>query len=175
MAEDHEATQEEITSANEELQSTNEELQSTNEELETAKEELQSTNEELTTVNDELQNRNNDLTRLNNDLVNLLGTVDFPIVMVGADGRIRRFTPAAGKLLNLLPADVGRPIGDIRPGFDEPNLQALVSEVMETITIKEQEVRNREGRSFRLQVRPYKTTDNRIDGAVISLDRYHAS
>ena len=169
VAEDHEATQEEITSANEELQSTNEELQSTNEELETAKEELQSTNEEMTTVNEELQNRNSDLTQLNNDLVNLLGTVDFPIVMVGADGRIRRFTPAAGKLLNLLPTDVGRPIGDIRPGFDEPNLQSLVSEVMETITIKEQEVCNREGRSFRLQARPYKTTDNRIDGAVISL------
>ena len=169
VAEDHEATQEEITSANEELQSTNEELQSTNEELETAKEELQSTNEELTTVNDELLNRNNDLTRISNDLVNLLGTVEFPIVMVGADCRIRRFTPTAGKLLNLLPADIGRPVGDIRPGFDEPNLQSLVSEVMETITLKEQEVRTREGRSYRLQVRPYKTTDNRIDGAVISL------
>ena len=169
VAEDHEATQEEITSANEELQSTNEELQSTNEELETAKEELQSTNEELTTVNDELQNRNSDLTRISNDLVNLLGAVEFPIVMVGADGRIRRFTPAAGKLLNLLSTDIGRPVGDIRPGFDEPNLQTLVSEVMETITLKEREVRNHEGRSFRLQVRPYKTTDNRIDGAVISL------
>ena len=169
VAEDHEATQEEITSANEELQSTNEELQSTNEELETAKEELQSTNEELTTVNDELQNRNADLIRLNNDLVNLLGTVEFPIVMVGADSRIRRFTPAAGKLLNLLPTDVGRPIGDIRPGFDDPNLQSLVSEVIETITVKEREVCTREGRSYRLQARPYKTTDNRIDGAVISL------
>ena len=169
LVEEFESTQEEITSANEELQSTNEELQSTNEELETAKEELQSTNEELTTVNDEMQNRNNDLTRLNNDLVNLLGTIDFPIVMVGADGLIRRFTPAAGKLLNLLPGDVGRPIGNIRPDFDKPDLQALVSEVMDTITIKEQEVRNHEGRAFRLQVRPYKTTDNRIDGAVISL------
>lgn len=169
LVEEFESTQEEITSANEELQSTNEELQSTNEELETAKEELQSTNEELTTVNDELQNRNSDLNRLNNDLVNLLGAVDFPIVMVGVDGRIRRFTPTAGKLLNLLPADVGRPIGDIRPGFDQPDLQPLVSEVIETITVKEQEVHTREGHIFRLQVRPYKTTDNRIDGAVISL------
>ncbi len=169
LAEDHEATQEEITSANEELQSTNEELQSTNEELETAKEELQSMNEELTTVNDELQNRNIDLMQVNNDLINLLGAVDFPIIMVGADGRIRRFTPTAGKLLNLRPSDVGRPIGDIRPDFEGPDLQTLVSDVMETITVKEQEVCSREGQWYRLQARPYKTIDNRIDGAVISL------
>ncbi len=169
LAEDHEATQDEITSANEELQSTNEELQSTNEELETAKEELQSMNEELTTVNDELQNRNIDLMQVNNDLINLLGAVDFPIIMVGADGRIRRFTPTAGKLLNLRPSDVGRPIGDIRPDFEGPDLQTLVSDVMETITVKEQEVCSREVQWYRLQARPYKTIDNRIDGAVISL------
>jgi two-component system CheB/CheR fusion protein len=144
-------------------------LQSTNEELETAKEELQSNNEELTTVNDELQTRNNELNRLNNDLVNLLGAVDFPIVMLEADGRIRRFTSAAEKILNLLPSDIGRQIGEIRPGFDEPNLQALVSEVMESMTLKELEVSNREGRNFRLLARPYKTSENKIDGAVISL------
>ncbi len=144
-------------------------MQSTNEELETAKEELQSNNEELTTVNDELQTRNNELNRLNNDLVNLLGAVDFPIVMLEADGRIRRFTSAAEKILNLLPSDIGRQIGEIRPGFDEPNLQALVSEVMESMTLKELEVSNREGRNFRLLARPYKTSENKIDGAVISL------
>ena len=97
VIEQQEATNEELQSANEEAQSANEELQSINEELETSKEEIQSSNEELATVNDELQNRNLELSRVNNDLVNLLGSVQMPIVMLGPDLRIRRFTPAGGE------------------------------------------------------------------------------
>lgn len=168
LIEDYEATQEEATSANEELQSTNEEFQSTNEELETAKEELQSANEELITLNDELQNSNNDLTKLNNDLMNLLATGNFPIIMLSADGQIRRFTSLAGKLLNLVPSDVGRLIGSIKPNFKGPDLQDLVTDVMEKVTVEEFEIESQEGRYFQVQVRPYTTMDNKIDGAVIS-------
>src|SRR5205823_2299816 len=102
---EHEAVQEEMRAAGEETLANNEELQTTNEELETAKEELQSSNEELTTVNEELQNRNTELSQANNDLLNLFGNVNIPVVMVGNDLRIRRFTPPAQKLLNLSPAD----------------------------------------------------------------------
>src|SRR5204862_6935197 len=104
---------EELQSANEEVQSASEELQSINEELETSKEEIQSSNEELATVNEELQHRNAELAESNNDPNNLLSSVQMAIVMLGPDLRIRRFTPAAEKLLNLIPADVGRPIADI--------------------------------------------------------------
>src|SRR5262249_37836787 len=93
IIEEQEATNEELKSANEEILSSNEELQSTNEELQTAKEELQSTNEELTTVNEELNVRNLELTQTNNDLNNLLANVNIPVVMLGSDLRIRRFTP----------------------------------------------------------------------------------
>src|SRR5262249_52712888 len=93
IIEEQEAMNEELRSANEEIQSSNEELQSTNEELETAKEELQSTNEELTTLNEELENRNQELALANNDLINLLASVDIPIVMLDANLRIRRFNP----------------------------------------------------------------------------------
>ena len=115
LIEEYETTQEELIASNEELQSTNEELQSTNEELETAKEELQSANEEMTTINDELQTRNAEMNQLTNDLTNLLASVDIPIVMVGPDAKIRRFTPKASQTLNLIPSDVGRSIGDIKP------------------------------------------------------------
>lgn len=169
LIQDFEITQEEFTSMNEELQSTIEELQSTNEELETAKEELQSANEELTTVNDELQSRNMDLSKLNDDLVNLLGCMDIPIVMVDVEGCVRRFTPKAGKMLNLIPSDLGRPISDINPNFDKLDLGSLVSEVIETIAIKEMNIQDREGSWFRLQIRPYKTAENKIEGAVIAL------
>ncbi len=169
IIEEQEATNEELKSANEEIQSSNEELQSTNEELETAKEELQSANEELTTVNEELQNRNSELVQVNNDLSNLLASVSIPIVMLGPDLRIRRFTPLAEKALNLIPTDVGRPLMDIKPNVEVPNLEALLREVIDTLTIKELEVQDRNGTWYSMWIRPYKTTDNKIDGAVLSL------
>ena len=39
----------------------------------------------------------------------------------------------------------------------------------ETLNAHERTVRNLEGREYSLRVRPYRTTDNRIDGAVITL------
>ena len=61
---------------------------------------------------------------VNDDLLNLFGSVNIPIVMVSRDLRIRRFTPPAERLLNLIATDLGRPIGDIRPNFDFPDLDA---------------------------------------------------
>ena len=167
--EEQETMNEELRSANEEIQSSNEELQSTNEELETAKEELQSTNEELTTVNEELNNRNAELNQLNNDLHNLLTGVNIPIVMLGQDLRIRRFTAPAGQVLNLIATDVGRPIGDITPNIEIPDLKRLVSEVVDSLITIEQEVHDRTGHWYSMRVRPYRTADGRIDGVVISL------
>ncbi len=168
LSEEYETTQEALTASNEELQSTNEELQSTNEELETAKEELQSSNEELTTVNDELQIRNAELLQAANDLNNILSSVDIPIALVGSDSKIRRFTPNASKPLKIIPADVGRPIGDIKPDIHIQHLDKIVSEVMKTSVIKEMDAQDGTGKWHRLQVRPYRTVENKIDGAVIA-------
>ena len=169
ILEQQEAANEELRSANEEVLSSNEELQSTNEELETAKEELQSLNEELTTVNEQLQARNLELNRLNNDLSNFFGSTQIALVMLGSDLRLRRFTPAAAKAFNLHDADVGRPLGDIRFSVDVPDLEALVLETQETMQLREQEVQDREGRWHLLRIRPYRTAENKIEGAVVAL------
>ena len=168
VLEEHDAGREELRSANEEIQSSNEELQSTNEELETAKEELQSTNEELTTLNEELQTHNSELNEVNNDLINFLGSAHVAIVMVGGDLRIRRFTAAAQAVANLIPADVGRPLGDIQPNVNVPDLGPLILEVMDTLTTCERDVQDRKGRWYSLRIRPYKTADGKIDGAVLT-------
>lgn len=144
-------------------------MQSTNEEIETAKEELQSTNEELTTVNDELADRNMELSLVNNDLMNLLGSVQIPIVMLEGDLRIRRCTPAAEKVLNIIPTDVGRKISDIKPNINIRDLEELVLEVVDTISVVEREVHDQDGDWYSLRIRPYRTTDNRIDGVVLTL------
>ncbi|HEX4966197.1 MAG TPA: chemotaxis protein CheB [Thermoanaerobaculia bacterium] len=169
VIEDQGAANEELQAANEEVLSSNEELQSLNEELETAKEELQSSNEELNTLNEELQNRNLELGLLGDDLINLLAGLHLPVVLLGSDLRLRRFTPAAARLMNLLPGDVNRPLSDIRPNFDLPSLEVSILEAIETVTVIEREVQDREGAWYSLRIRPYKTRDNRIDGAVIVL------
>jgi two-component system CheB/CheR fusion protein len=174
LIEEHETTAEEFKTANEEVLSSNEELQSTNEELETAKEELQSSNEELTTVNEELQNRNLELSTANNDLLNVLENVNIPVVIVNNDVRIRRFTPAAQKLLNLLASDVGRYLGDIRPNIEFDNLGQLARETIENSSIHEAEVRDSLGVWYMLRTRPYKTSENKVEGAVITFQDINA-
>ncbi|HMG22608.1 MAG TPA: ATP-binding protein, partial [Kofleriaceae bacterium] len=159
---------EELETAKEELQSTNEELQSSNEEIQTAKEELQSTNEELETVNEELQRGNVRLSEANDDLLNVLASVDIAIIIVDPERRVRRFTPKARAVMKLIPGDVGRPIADLQPSVDVTGLDAMIAEVIETLAVREAEVHHPDGTSYRMQIRPYRTMDHKISGAVIA-------
>ena len=167
--EELETSNEELKSSNEELQSSNEELQSTNEELETSKEELQSTNEELSTVNDELQNRMDELSVSNDDLVNLLATVAPPVVMVSMDLRLRRLTESAEELFGLSSEDLNRPLSILRPFLPHVELERLCRMVIDRLLPVQQEVHAADGRKFELRIRPYRTTDHVIGGAVFSL------
>ena len=185
VQEEHDAANEELQAANEEGQSANEELQSINEELETSKEELESTNEELTTVNEEMTHRNVELNHLNADLNNLHVSIHTAILVLGRDLTIRRFTPLAERAFNLLATDVGRPLGGIRHNLLAPpgvaptgagdslalplDLENLIRDVIDTVSVREREVQDRQGRWYSLRVRPYLTLDNRIDGAVLAL------
>ncbi len=160
---------EELKSANEEMQSVNEELQSTNEELETSKEELQSVNEELATVNAELQNRVADLSRSNNDMNNLLAGTGIGTIFVDHQLRIQRFTPAVTQVINLILTDVGRPVGHIVSnlvGYDR--LVADVRAVLDSLVPTECEVQTQTGAWYLLRIRPYRTLENVIEGAVIT-------
>src|SRR5947209_4309670 len=169
IIEEQEATNEELKSANEEIESSNEELETTNEELETAKEELQSTNEELTTLNEELSNRNLEMMEVTGELNNLLASIQMPIVMVDNALTVRRATPAARDAFNILPTDIGRPLTELRPNIDVPDLENILREVIETLGTREREVTDKDGRQYSLRIRPYRATDNKIDGAVLTL------
>jgi two-component system, chemotaxis family, CheB/CheR fusion protein len=169
IIEEQQANNQNLRAANEEILSSNEELQSTNEELETAKEEIQATNEELNTINDELQRRNLESTQVSNDLQNLLSNINIPILMLGGDLRIRRFTPAAERIFNLISTDVGRPISDINHNLDIFDLEPQILEVIGNLNLKTQEVQDSEGHWYDLRIRPYRTIDNKIDGAVVVL------
>ncbi|MCW6050510.1 PAS domain-containing protein [Lyngbya sp. CCAP 1446/10] len=169
LIEEQENLNQDLKIANEEILSSNEELQSTNEELETAKEEIQATNEELTTTNEELRSQYLEQTQLNNDLTNLLASINIPVLMLANDLHIRRFTPTAQQLFNLIPTDIGRPFSDIRLTLDVPDLEQMILEVIDTLQTKEQEVQTQAGYWYNLRIRPYRTTENRIDGVVMVL------
>lgn len=169
VIETQEATNEELQSANEEILSSNEELQSTNEELETAKEELQSANEELSTVNDELRSRNIEITQINTDLTNLLDSIEIAVVMIGSDLTIRRFTAQAQKFFGLIAADVGRPLLNINPVIEIPDFQAMVLQVMSNFRLVEKKISDSRGKTYQVRILPYRTMENKIDGAVIAI------
>jgi len=135
--------------------------------LEHAKETIQSANEELVVVNQELQRRNVELIQLNDDMSNLLTGIGLPIVMLCKNLQIRRFTPAAADALHLVAGDVGRPIGKINCTCGVRDLEAMVMHAVASNTPVEREVKDTTGRWQLQRVRPYRTADNQISGAIL--------
>ena len=168
VVEEMETSQEELKSANEEMQSTNEELQSTNEEMITSKEELQSLNEELTTLNAELQSKNEELSDANNDMKNLLNSTQIPTIFLDNNLKIKRFTSYATKIANLIQSDVGRPITDIVTNIEYKDMVKDVLDVLQTLVFKETQVQTKDGARYLMRIIPYRTTNNIIDGVVIT-------
>ena len=153
----------------EELGAANEEAQAGNEELETAQEELESANEELNTLNEELKISNLEFSKVNRDLANLLESISIPLVMVGRDLRIRRFTRAIEPMLNLIASDVGRSITDLQPRMELPNLRRLLLDAMEGGNRSPRDIRDPHGRWYSVRILPSVGLNGKIDGAVLML------
>ena len=166
--EQYEASNEELKASNEELQAINEELRSASEELETSKEELQSVNEELTTVNYELKTKVDETAKVNDDLQNFIASTDIATIFVDQGLRIKRFTPRATDIFNIIPGDVGRSLLDITGRLDYPELTEDATTAFESLKLIEREVRSSDGRWYAVRVLPYRTSENRIDGAVLT-------
>ena len=156
-------------SALEELKSASEEAQAGNEELETAQEELESANEELNTLNEELKTSNTELSQVNRDLTNLLESINIPLVMVGKDLRIRRFTRTIEPMLNLIASDAGRLITDLQPHIELPDLRRLLLDAMEGGNRKPHDIRDAHGRWYSLRILPSAGPNGKVDGAVVML------
>jgi two-component system CheB/CheR fusion protein len=153
-----------------ELVVANEELRVLNEHVIAAHQEVEATNDELTRVNGELARRNLEFSRINGDLHNLIAAIDIPMVIVNREGRIRRFTPRARTLLGLQPTDIGRPLAECaRQVLGIVDMDEQLASIIDGLEVSESEVRDRGGRWHRLQIRPYKAGDGRIEGAVVSL------
>lgn len=170
IREEAQTSQEELQSTNEELQSTNEELQSTNEELTTSKEEMQSLNEELQTVNAELQSKINDFTRTNDDMKNLLNSTEIATLFLDRDLNIRRFTDHVVNIFKLRNVDIGRPFTDLVNDLQYPEIKSHALQVLKTLIFMETAIETNDKRWFNIRIMPYRTTDDRIDGLVITFN-----
>ena len=160
---------EELETTNEEQQATNEELTASNEELQSTNEELHSVNEELYTVNAEYQSKIGELTELNNDIDNLLRSTDIGVVFLDRDLKIRKFTPAATVAINLVEADINRPLEHITHNLNCSNLLDLLRAVIQNQKSLDQEVRLvKEDFHLLMRINPYLLEDGRLDGVVIS-------
>ncbi|MCQ8185878.1 chemotaxis protein CheB [Parvularcula maris] len=166
---EYESSGQELRSSNEELLSMNEELQSSNEELETSREELQSINEELETVNAELTENNQRLARANSDLKNLFESTDIAVLFLDPGLHIRSFTPATTRLFGVRENDAGRPISDFASRVSYPELEEDARSVKADLqTIERELVTEKTGETYLLRMRPYRTTDDRLDGFVLT-------
>jgi two-component system CheB/CheR fusion protein len=166
--EQHEIQAEELRASNEELHSMNEELRSTAEELETSKEELQSVNEELTTVNQELKIKIEEQAQANNDIQNLIDTTEIAAIFLDRALRIKLYTPPAREVFNLIKTDIGRPLSDISTKLPVAPLAGDIDRVLERLERVERELQTSEGRWLLMRVVPYRTSDDRIDGVVLT-------
>jgi two-component system CheB/CheR fusion protein len=166
--EQHEFQEEELKASNEELQAMNEELRSTAEELETSKEELESINEELQTVNQELKVKVEETSLASNNLQNLINSSDVGTIFLDRSLRIALFTPAISRIFNLIPADFGRPLSDITNKLGYHDLAHDAETVLDKLTVLEKEVSTAEGKVFLMRMSPYRTTEDRINGVVIT-------
>ncbi|MBM4055074.1 MAG: PAS domain S-box protein [Planctomycetes bacterium] len=158
-----------LKQANEAAREKEEELRSTKEELETTKEELQSMNEELNIINTELQHKIDDLSKANNDIDNLLTSTNIGTVFLDRNLCIKRFTPAATKFLNIIDADIGRPIHHLNTFLITENLIETIEKVLKTLLLFEKEIRIKHNLWFLVRFLPYQTESHSIDGVVITI------
>jgi hypothetical protein len=82
-------------------------------------------------------------------------------------------TPLEHPFFKLWPGAVGRQISGFQTKSNRPGLECCLRVVNETLAEGEIEVADGQYDGYSLRVRPYRTAENKIDGAVITLVDIH--
>ena len=170
---DLQSLEHELQTTREYLQATIEELETSNEELKSTNEELQPTNEELTTVNAELQDKVDDYSNAGDDMQNLLAATEIASIFLDTDLCIKRYTPAAASLINLVPTDIGRSLNDLKTLFPDVDLVGLGEKVLKDLNTVELEILSKDLTWYAMKIMPYRTTRNIIAGVVMTFVDIH--
>jgi two-component system CheB/CheR fusion protein len=128
----------------------------------------QPANEEMQTVNAELQSKLDEYSETNNDMKNLLNSTNIATVFLDNGLNVRRFTLQAKTIIKFIGADIGRPITDLASDLLYPSLVPDARKVLKTLAVSERSITTADGRWFTVRVMPYRATDDRIAGVVIT-------
>jgi two-component system CheB/CheR fusion protein len=155
----------------ENMQSYNEEMIAANEEMQSTNEEMQSINEELHTINSEYQVKNKELEEVNSDLDNYFRSNINGQLFVNKELVLMKFSPGTVKQINLLPADIGRPLSNISTNIKFETLAADIKEVLSKKTVITKEIETNNDRWYQVMTMPYlQQPDNNINGAIITFN-----
>ena len=146
---------------------TEEDFHAAHEDLVAEREKLLSLNEELKAINSQLAAQMAEADGNRNNLADLLVATDIAMLILDAELRIERFTPAAGLLLNLCDRDVGRPWIAVARGFDE-QLAIDAQLTIETRTPIEKNVQTRNRQCYLRRVQVYRGEGPRAGGVAVT-------
>ena len=83
---------------------------------------------------------------------------------------IRRFTEPVVNVFKVRIADIGRPFTDLVTDLKYPEMAKEAWNVLNNLTTIETAIRTNDNRWFTVRIMPYRTTDDRIDGLVITFN-----
>ena len=147
-------TVEELETSNEELQASNEELMASNEELQSTNEELQSVNEELFTVNAEFQQKEIERGELLADERSMIEESNIGILFLDEGLRVRKMSPAAADLFNLIDSDYGRPFS-AASGKLVKSIAGDIHRVYQGGELVEREIEDEGGSTYLMRINSY--------------------
>lgn len=157
--------------SNENIQLFSQELVSVNEEVQRAYAEIQSVNEELKALNADFQKRNEELVMLNDDLNNCFQSNINGQLLVDKNMLLKKFSPAAACLVNLIDSDIGRPIDHLTTKINYPILKKDINSVINTGKIITTEVESSKNKWYQLRIIPFiNEKENIRSGAIITFN-----
>lgn len=130
---------------------------------------LQSINEELQTVNQENRHKVAELSQLSTDLQTLMAATHIATLFLDRRLRILRFTPQIAELFSLRVAARGRPLANFTHRLGYAELLQDVRCVLDELAPIEREVQDDRGRWYLARIQPYRSSEDRISGVVLTL------
>jgi PAS domain S-box-containing protein len=101
------------------------------------------------------------------DVVDVLDSIEIPIVVVDRDCKVARFNRAAADVLGIAPSDIGRRPCSMQALADVPEIEQVCIQVMIDGVPSRHDLRNGD-RWFLVRISPYAAAGRPVSGAVLA-------
>ena len=97
-----------------------------------------------------------------------MASTDIGTIFLDRELRVKLYTQAVEKLFNIIPGDIGRPLDHVTHNLDYGELTMDAAQVLKTLKPAEREICDHKDNCYLVRILPYRTTDERIEGVVIT-------